>query len=316
VIIPVYNGAATLARAIGSVLSQDYTGSIEVIAVNDGSTDATADILENYDKCIETVTQPNRGLAAARNAGAIRASGELLAFLDADDAWFPAKLAILCAALRHKNNAVLAYSDIVAVGEDGLTQPQEFIREPLRHAPSMDELLKCWWPILPSTVIMRREIFQRCGGFCEDYRRAYEDVDMWLRAREFGEFIFVSEKLVRYRITPVTDRMRKYANDYPVFERRIRSRYQSRAGELIHSMRQAYVSELGLEGLVALDDRDRQRARQAFLAAWRFDRWHLRTILRLVRTMLPWPLMRLLSRRTRKNSVSGDRGVANTGICS
>src|SRR5581483_888972 len=86
VIIPVYNGAATLARAIESVLGQSRPPS-EVIVVDDGSTDETARIAAAYDRFIKYVRQPNAGVGAARNAGARIASAEWLAFLDADD-WY------------------------------------------------------------------------------------------------------------------------------------------------------------------------------------------------------------------------------------
>ncbi|MBE3604183.1 glycosyltransferase family 2 protein, partial [bacterium] len=92
-VIPVYNGAATIARAVASVLAQRYDGAVETIVVDDGSTDSTRAILAGFGDHIRTIHQPNRGPAAARNVGARLAAGEYLAFLDADDEWMPEKLA-------------------------------------------------------------------------------------------------------------------------------------------------------------------------------------------------------------------------------
>lgn len=295
VIIPAYNCAATVDRSIASALAQDYDGSLEVIVINDGSTDETLNALGKYSERIIVITQTNQGLARSRNVGVARARGDLLAFLDADDVWFPSKLSQLSSVLEHNEHAVLAYSNIVAVDGDGLVLPQKFIGDAFMHAPSMGELLAQWWPILPSTVIMRRKAFQQCGGFCEDYRRAYEDVDLWLRAREIGHFIFVPERLVLYRMTSAGERMIKYSGDYAVFEKQIRERYRSRARKLLSSTRRAYVSSLGFQGLVALREGNRRTARQAFMAALRYDPCDFSTMLRLGRTILPWPLVRLLS---------------------
>lgn len=91
VIIPVYNGSRTLARAIESVLAQSYPAG-EVIIVDDGSSDSTARVVERFGRRVIYLHQPNSGVSAARNAGAKRASGEWLAFLDADDRYYVDRL--------------------------------------------------------------------------------------------------------------------------------------------------------------------------------------------------------------------------------
>src|ERR1700736_4120167 len=92
VIIPVRNGADTIARAIDSALAQDYEGSFEVVVANDGSTDRTAEILSGYGDRIKVATLEPSGVSAARNAAVNVARGEYIAFLDADDDWLPGKL--------------------------------------------------------------------------------------------------------------------------------------------------------------------------------------------------------------------------------
>lgn len=81
-IIPVFNGEATIARAIDSALDQSFTGGLEIIVVNDGSTDSTAEVLTRYGQRIGVVNQENRGAAAARNAGATFSGGPVLAILE------------------------------------------------------------------------------------------------------------------------------------------------------------------------------------------------------------------------------------------
>ncbi len=92
VVTPTYNRAATIARAVDSVLAQDFTD-FEYVIVDDGSTDATLDVLKTYqDARIRVISQPNVGEAAARNTGILASCGEFIAFLDSDDEWLPQKL--------------------------------------------------------------------------------------------------------------------------------------------------------------------------------------------------------------------------------
>src|SRR5271154_1794032 len=97
IVIAVYNGAPTVGRALASVFAQTFTD-YEVVVVNDGSTDDTASVLARYGDKIRVVTQPNRGLPAARNSGIHASSGEYVAFLDDDDEWLPQMLE-RCAAV-------------------------------------------------------------------------------------------------------------------------------------------------------------------------------------------------------------------------
>lgn len=100
VIIPAYNAARYLADAIQSALSQTMAD-LEVIVVNDGSTDGTATVVEGFGSKVQLISQNNRGVASARNAGIDRARGQFLAFLDADDVWLPTKLARQLECFNH-----------------------------------------------------------------------------------------------------------------------------------------------------------------------------------------------------------------------
>jgi len=140
IIVAVYNGAATIDRELRSIFAQTFTDS-EVVVVNDGSTDDTASVLARHSDRIRVITQPNRGLSAARNAGVRGSAGEYVAFLDDDDEWMP--------DMRG-----------VPLGQD--------VRPADAESPTMKELLARPWNVVPSQFVVRRDVFERCGGSTND----------------------------------------------------------------------------------------------------------------------------------------------------
>lgn len=298
IIIPVYNGERTIAWAVESAMAQRCDGGCEVIVVDDGSSDATPQILEAYGSRLRLLTQENRGPAAARNAGAALARGEFLAFLDADDAFMANKMAISVAALERVSTAVLVFHDAIPVDRSGREVGRSYVPPAMAWAPTMADLLERWWPILPSTAVIRRKTFEACGGFLEEFHSAaYEDPYLFLLAREHGEFQYVPERLTYYTIEPPAIRMEKYVQAQEIFIRRVRERYGASARGLIRSTRHAYASALGYEGLLAMGAGDVAAARGYFTRALRHDP-NLRTALRLMRTYLPARIARALSGRT------------------
>ena len=306
VIVAVYNGAATVRRAIASVLEQKFDG-LEVLVVDDGSTDPTAEVLQSWGTHIRVVRQKNRGPSVARNVAARLAQGAYLAFLDADDVWLPDKLSKVVSALDSAPDAVLAYSNFKPVDDYGREVPETFFTADCDHAPSMEELLSRWWPITTSTVVMRRATFERCGGFSEQFRSAgYEDPYLWLLAREQGKFVFVNEPLVLYRTEPVVERMEKYKPGCATFVRLVRQRYGAAGATLNREIVHAQVTSLGYKGLLAMRRGDVRFARRAFLLALRYEPLHLRHALRFLRTYLPPGAARALTGRTRMESGSAE----------
>jgi len=306
-VIPVHNGERTIARAVESALTQNFSD-IEVIVVNDGSTDSTREVLGRYLGRIELIEQAQAGPAAARNAGIEAARGKYVAFLDADDAWLPGKLAAMVAAIEQASTVVLAFSDVVPVFETGEVLAAPLISRECAHAPSMDELLSRWWPILPSSVIIKRETLRQCGGFDPGFRSpGYEDPLLWLLARERGEFRYVDRPLVRYRHAPVLERMEKYARGLPIFKERVRRHFGAAGAALVAELIKADLSALGHQGVVAMASGDRQRARRAFRMALRRHPLHARSALRLMRTFLPLAIAEVLSspRRRRAAQAAG-----------
>lgn len=168
VIIPAYNAERYLEEAIASVLKQDYAP-LEIIVVDDGSTDATAKILANYGATIKILTQENKGPAAARNTGITAAKGSILAFLDADDLWSDTHLAVMI--------------EYLAPGTE-----YDFVRGKSRYVRNLgtseEEILD---PIfmnpLVSACLFRKEVFETVGLFDESMRQG-EDFDWSLRLAE------------------------------------------------------------------------------------------------------------------------------------
>jgi len=299
VLIPVFNGANTVARAIDSALCQRFDGEFEVIVVNDGSTDDTAGVLTQYESRIRVLNQQNRGPAHARNAAAALSTAEYLAFLDADDAFMPDKLARILPKLAIDDQAAMLFHDAIALNRNGREVAPSCVSPERAHPPSMHEMLTQLWPILTSTVVMRRQTFQLCGGFSEEFKFGYEDPDLWIRAREHGHFIYMAESLTYYTlIEERTERMEKYLTSQAVFFRRLRQRYGDAAEELIRRTVRSYTNWLGYQGLLAMQAGDRAAARGYFARILRRQPTHMKSALRYLRTFLPAPIARALSGRT------------------
>jgi glycosyltransferase involved in cell wall biosynthesis len=301
VVIPVWNGAATVGEAIQSVLDQRWRD-FEVIVVNDGSTDATARVLESYGDQIKVIEQENSGPAAARNAGVRASSGEYLAFLDADDKWLPEMLSRTVPILDRDPACVLVYCNLVLADSNARELEGSLIGNDLAHAPSMEDMLARMWPIMPSGALMRRSAFERCGGFCEEFKAAsYEDAHLWYLLREQGPFHYLPERLAVWRFSAFPKPLKKGGRDtesIKIFARLISERYGVDPWPVIKGRCKAPRSTLGYMGLIAMREGDRGSARRAFLYALRIDPLHLKTYLRLIRTFLPPVIARMLSGST------------------
>jgi glycosyltransferase involved in cell wall biosynthesis len=233
-VIAAYNAAETIAQTLASALAQDWNNH-EIVVVNDGSTDNTRDILDKYRGRISIVDQSNRGAAFARNAGVTNANGKYIAFLDADDSWLPTKLSIMVPLLERAPAASLAFSEYYNVSEDGL----EYEASSLGRAPSLQEMMAWLPPILTSTWIVPRDVFQRAGGYSTTFRggQGFEDSWMLLQLRELGAFVYVAERLTRYRIAVGSESADKYSHALGTFTSLARSRYGKRSRQLVRAAR-------------------------------------------------------------------------------
>jgi glycosyltransferase involved in cell wall biosynthesis len=186
VIVPVYNGEAFLEGVVDNICQQAWQP-LEIIIVDDGSTDATADIAGQLKANVRYVRQPNQGPAAARNRGIEMAGGNVIGFLDADDLWAGEKIAAQVEYLA-ENPAV----DIVL----GKTQ---FMRESegADGKKTFDAYLKPGVFLNLGSGLFRKAVFDRVGVF--DPNLIYsEDADWFLRARELGVSIAVMDQVVLF----------------------------------------------------------------------------------------------------------------------
>ena len=147
------------------------TGGTEIVVANDGSTDCTAEILLGYGDRITLVTLEPSGVSAARNAAVNVARGKYIAFLDADDEWLPYKLARTVPVLDQHPECVLVYHDALGVDVTGTSLQQVVRRSAESLWPSLEQLLREDFCTLPSCTVMRREVYQRCGGCREELER-------------------------------------------------------------------------------------------------------------------------------------------------
>jgi glycosyltransferase involved in cell wall biosynthesis len=268
VIVPAYNAAPTIGKALDSVFAQEFDGQIEVIVTNDGSTDSTKSVLDSYGARITVIRQTNQGQPAARNAAIERARGKYIALLDADDVWLPGRLSKTVAALERNPAAVLAFSDYVRMGRNGKPVHLSTVPTHLAHPPSMDEILTHWWPISPTTVTMHRSIWGRCGGFHIE-ATGFEDLYFFILAREHGEFEYLADALANFRLSDSDLGPDKWSPD--VFIRLIRQRYGARAQKLIADVCNGYASGFAAKALRAMARGNRTEAVRCWLNVFRYD---------------------------------------------
>lgn len=196
VIIPMYNAQYSILRAIQSVFFQDYDGKIEIIIINDGSTDNSLCIVNSITNipanCFLLIfSQINKGVASARNLGISKASFDWICFLDSDDEWLPNKLSAQIAILN-KNPS------IDFLGCNLLHQEYHFF---WRKSKSLVKVK--WWELLlkmhpqTSTAIIRKSILLEVGMYDETMTHA-EDGDLWIRICLKSNFYFSTDSLVIY----------------------------------------------------------------------------------------------------------------------
>jgi len=196
VVIPAYNAARYLPQAVDSALQQTFR-EIEVLVVDDGSTDDTPARLAAYGERIRVLRQVNAGVARARNAGSAAAQGRYVAFLDADDIWQTEKIQKQLEALAETPGHRACYTAFSSVSFD-LT-PLGVSRS-ARQGSLLQDLL-CLGNVVgtPSTVVCERDLLVEVGGFDPDLSLG-ADWDLWLRLASRTTFAYVDEPLVRYRI--------------------------------------------------------------------------------------------------------------------
>jgi glycosyltransferase involved in cell wall biosynthesis len=195
-VIPTYNYGHFVCAAVESALAQTYPH-LEIVVVDDGSTDDTAARLARYGDRIRYVYQPNQGLSAARNTGIRTATGEFVALLDSDDQWHPERLAAQVPVLAARPDAGL----VAAACETGAEPEWKSVNPTLPGAPreitAREILVRSRFG--PSGVLVRRACFEAVGDFDTSLRSA-EDRDMWLRIAARFPVLMLDAPLWWYRV--------------------------------------------------------------------------------------------------------------------
>ena len=196
VIMPCYNAERFVGEAVDSVLNQTYSN-VELVVIEDGSTDDSLGVLRRYDDRIRLLTQRNTGPADARNLGLAHAQGQFVAFLDADDWWSQDCIEKLHAALAAHPECAVAYCGWQKVGDlDRGTHP--FVPRDYEQPNKVELLLTGGspWPI--HAALSRKAFIDQVGGFNQD-TIASEDYELWLRLAATHRVALVPEVLAYYR---------------------------------------------------------------------------------------------------------------------
>ena len=197
VIIPVYNAEESIEKCLDSIKNQTWKGEFEIIVINDGSTDRSREILENYQRNnpempIQLVHQENGGVSKARNAGLKIAKGDYIALLDSDDEWLP-----------EKTERQLKYLENPDFGVDFITSLWNDEKVSFPYKIDVDNglvtiiLKKLLLKITgqTSTAIFKRKILENTGYFDEQQKYS-EDANFWMRISENNSMFLLPEKLV------------------------------------------------------------------------------------------------------------------------
>lgn len=235
VVVPAYNAALTIAVTLNSILAQRFAP-IDIVVVDDGSKDATREVLTPFANHACIVHQANAGVSAARNRGMAEAQADWVAFCDADDVWHEDKLAIVAAAIERAEDADLVFHDFWSI-ESGLVVDARSTHSANSMFPIFKELdvtmrqilperrvvatasaefplVDTWFGaplrwlmlgnfLMPSTVVVRKSAFLAAGAFDRDFRYA-EDTEFFLRFAKHSSFLWVDAPLTGYRRAPGT----------------------------------------------------------------------------------------------------------------
>jgi glycosyltransferase involved in cell wall biosynthesis len=298
VVITTFNQAPYIAATIESALAQTR-GADEIIVVDDGSHDGTADAIAPYRDRVTYIRQANAGVAASRNRGVAASRGDLIALLDGDDLWEPDKLARqIAAAVAHPRVPLIAANGVI-FDEDGVRLDSLFdgpVRERLmEHRPlewdCYDALLKRNLIFTTSQVLIPRWALARVGESDRRYRTC-SDWDLYLRLARDHRFVFLPDKLVRWRYlrTSASGAIERRALQWALDEISILKAECARGrpgrGEVLEALVRERVRRSAIDAYAYGDDRDPRWARRYLFAMWRRHR-SLRFLLYLVAAYVP-----------------------------
>ena len=195
IIIPVYNHEKYIRECVESALAQDYEN-LEVIVVDDGSTDNTPEILKEFKGKIKYIRQENQGAATAFNHGLKYAQGDFITWLSSDDVFLPSKVGVQVANLQKDPEFALVYTDCIKIDAEG--QELEVVHS---HCPPPERFVREYLMgrfITTPTILFRRKCIDRVGGYDEKLR-VYEDTDIIFRLLKHYRLGYIPVPLAKYR---------------------------------------------------------------------------------------------------------------------
>ena len=296
-LIPCYQMAHRVADAVASVLAQEGDP-VEVLVVDDGSRDDPAAALARFGGRVRLHRQENRGVAAARNTAARLATGEWLAFLDADDRWLPHKTRASLEALDRRPAARFLYGQALGESADGPRVLLGRRRPGLEHEGRVLVSLLSTGNLVPNlTGMVHREAFEAVGGV-DEALRAGEDYDLWLRLAERFEAAYVAQPLALYHMHAGGDVMgdcERWAASVDGIHARLAARHPEEP-DVLAAVDVARARVRLERGLDRLRRGDRAGAREDFAAAARCPQ-HRAAAARCLRwSRLPAPVYRAVRR--------------------
>lgn len=289
VIIPAFNASRYIKHTLMSVLEQDYKN-VEVIVVDDGSTDDTERAVREFGTRVRYLRKANGGQSSARNAGMAIARGKFFAFVDADDLWLPTKLSRQMELFDSHPDLGLVYSDAIGFDQETGKEVWRFSRRVRFYSGDvLRPLLLCdFVPTL--TVVIRREVWERVGGFNEadKLRCLGEDWEMWLRIASRYRIGFVNVSLARYRLHGLSSSMR--LNPHIAYDARLSIVEDAlvRDASKLRNLRRKAISNVQLvAGKSMLHSRANAEARLMLVRALRTDPFDLRPMGYFLISLLP-----------------------------
>ena len=293
--MPCFNGANHLRTSVSSVLGQSCDD-LELIVVNDGSTDDSAAILSTFhDVRLTVIDQPNGGVSAARNTGIAAAQGAFVAFLDADDTWEPNFLAAMHAALDARPDAAIAYCGWQNVGLPG-PRGQPYVPPDYEADSKLSRLFdNCGWPI--HACLTRREAIVTVGGFDPRFRTS-EDYLLWLNIAKDQPIHRVPRVLAYYHFHgdgQATSNRAQVAINHVLAQRAFLDEHPLDAAKIPLAQRKhSTMGRLIERGLECHWNGNFEPARQVFRAAFAFGDREPAHLKYLLPSLLPRSLHRML----------------------
>ena len=301
VIMAVYNGEEYLRSSLDSILSQTYPN-LEVIVVNDGSTDSSATILVSYGNKIRIINQSNSGQGIARNRGAEVAKGYYFAFLDSDDVWDRDKLVCQVALFSKFPEAVGVYCDYRRIDQNGDTMGRTAALWSPRASGQILKFLILGNLIGPPGVVMvTKKRFLEAGGFGEQVSRNGEDYALWLTLATLGPIIYSPETLVSYRVhdSQVSNQsninFNKALGGVSAFDRASKLIEEKGSAQIKTLFKQHHWEKMISLGWNASQIRATRISLKSYLHAFRLKPWKFKALEGVVMTLVKQGLLQRLN---------------------